>query len=837
MKWSKKIIGLIACLWSIQVAAQGNIKNAIDLLNQLEKQYSVNFNYLPEELKPIEIKFALPNEPEIAKVLEYISQETHLDFDNYKPNYYNVKLQKYTYCLQWIDLNTLLPIVGLNFQLNDNSYLKTNAVGKTFIHEIEKISQLQVTDFEYVLVEDVALKSGQFNCQKIYVAKVESLNEIVITDYLTEGIQIENNLGIKIEPAKMGSLAGLVQPDAFHSLQYIPGILSTTESISEINTRGGTHDENLILWNGVRMYQTGHFFGMISALNSFAPNEIKVYKNGSSAKYNEGLSAVMDIETFSKFDAENSSTLHVNMLGTSLATSQQLSNKWKLDAAMRISFTNEFISPTYRQFSDRVFQNTDLTTPTLETISTNNIDFFFQDLSFNVQHKASEKDELKFGFLGFQNQLDFDEFNTATSQSAPNLLSQDSYLAMMRWNRKWNSKWKSHVQLSGSYYLLEGFNASAVSAQSIAQKNEVLDTKLQFQNQLEVANYGQLMLGYDFQEIGVTNENRVNFPNIFQSDKKVVQIHSLYSTFAPQNLDERFQAELGLRTNYYSRINQLIVEPRINLSYAIAKHQKLLLLGEIKHQSISQIIQQQQDFFGVEQRRWSLNNTDDFQLAKSHQIEVGWQLATRSWLLQSQVYYKTVEGFNSKSQGFQNQLESVNINGSYTTFGWENLVQKKWTNLRLWANFSLSKNDYEFETFSPSIFPSNFELSFAGASGISYQYQAFSIALGSRFHTGRPFTTVDEANPIIDAGINPSIQFNSPNQANLTSYFQVNASADYTWQLAKSNVKMGASVMNIFDQRTTLNQFYELDNTATAILTRRLTNLGFTPNFFVTYLF
>ena len=835
MKWSKKIVFVTLFLWCIQGIAQ--IKNGVELLAYLEDNYEVNFNYLPEEVAQVVISFTLDENAEISAILNQIHLQTNLIFENYKPKYYNVRLQKYSYCFEFIDFSTNKPIPQLQFLVNKEDFYKSNAFEKVFISNTANITDFSIVDFNYSLAEASTSKQTDISCQKVYVMEVESLNEVIITDYLTKGISIGNDMAIRIKPSQMGSLPGLVQPDAFHSLQYIPGIMSANESIAEINTRGGTHDQNLMLWNGVRMYQTGHFFGMISALNSFAPNEIKVYKNGSSARYNEGLSSVVDITTFSEFDAENSSTIHANLLGTSLATSQQLNNRWKIDAAMRVSFTNAFTSPTYQQFSERVFQNTDVFLPNQDAIETSNIDFYFQDLSVNVQHKVTEKDVLKFGFLGFQNQLDFDEINSVTNERAANFLSQDSYMGMFNWEHIWNAKNKSEVQFSGSFYNLEGFNSSILTAQSIEQKNEIIDLKLSLIHQLQFAEEKQLMLGYDYQEIGITNQNQVDFPSIFQSDKKVVEIHSLFAEWEQKAANNKLQIQFGLRSNYYSRINKLVLEPRFNLAYQLNGGHQLLLLGEQKHQSISQLIEQQQDFFGVDQRRWSLNNKDAFQLAKSQQLEMGWQYSSRSWLLQSQVYYKTVEGFNSKSQGFQNQLELVNIIGSYTTYGWESLLQKKWKNLRLWTNFSFSKNDYSFEGFSPSIFPNNFELSLANSSGISYQQEQFSISIGSRFHTGRPYTTLNENSPIIDIEFNPSIQFNSPNQENLPVYLQINASADYSIPFNKSELKFGASVMNIFNRRTSLNEFYELNNSADTILTRRLRNLGFTPNFFATYYF
>jgi hypothetical protein len=35
---------------------------------------------------------------------------------------------------------------------------------------------------------------------------------------------------------------------------------STNESIANINVRGGTNDQNLMLWDNIKMYHSGHFW-------------------------------------------------------------------------------------------------------------------------------------------------------------------------------------------------------------------------------------------------------------------------------------------------------------------------------------------------------------------------------------------------------------------------------------------------------------------------------------------------------------------------------------------------------------------------------------------------
>jgi hypothetical protein len=57
---------------------------------------------------------------------------------------------------------------------------------------------------------------------------------------------------------KFGILPGLVDPDVLQSIQLY-GVESTNESIANINVRGGTNDQNLMLWDDIKMYHSGHF--------------------------------------------------------------------------------------------------------------------------------------------------------------------------------------------------------------------------------------------------------------------------------------------------------------------------------------------------------------------------------------------------------------------------------------------------------------------------------------------------------------------------------------------------------------------------------------------------
>lgn len=87
----------------------------------------------------------------------------------------------------------------------------------------------------------------------------QKLDEITISNYLTTGINKDNSGAITIAPKQFGILPGLIAPDILKTIQDLPGVLSVDETVSNINVRGGTHDQNLILYDGIKMYQSGHF--------------------------------------------------------------------------------------------------------------------------------------------------------------------------------------------------------------------------------------------------------------------------------------------------------------------------------------------------------------------------------------------------------------------------------------------------------------------------------------------------------------------------------------------------------------------------------------------------
>ena len=98
---------------------------------------------------------------------------------------------------------------------------------------------------------------------------------------------------IGISPAALAKLPSYGEKDIFRSLQLLPGISGSNESSSGLFVRGGTPDQNLVLFDGFTVYHVDHLFGFFSAFNANAVKDVQLYKGGFDAKYGGRLSSCL----------------------------------------------------------------------------------------------------------------------------------------------------------------------------------------------------------------------------------------------------------------------------------------------------------------------------------------------------------------------------------------------------------------------------------------------------------------------------------------------------------------------------------------------------------------
>ena len=127
------------------------------------------------------------------------------------------------------------------------------------------------------------------------VAGVKTLESVTISAALnvkstTMGVQSIDIKTIKQVPALFG------EADVLRVVMALPGVKTVGEASTGLNVRGGSTDQNLILFNDATIYNPAHFFGMFSSFNPDLVKEVNLYKSSIPPRYGGRLSSVLDIE-------------------------------------------------------------------------------------------------------------------------------------------------------------------------------------------------------------------------------------------------------------------------------------------------------------------------------------------------------------------------------------------------------------------------------------------------------------------------------------------------------------------------------------------------------------
>lgn len=813
---------------------KGKVMPFKKIIIDIEAQHDVSFNYTEDNIEGLE--FNPPKKSlSLEQKLEYLRKKTNLSFENIGNKFINIyKIDTVSkmvcgYVLSSIDKK---PIENANIILNNKSHFTTDSEGYFEFNE-ENRNTFVISHVGFASKRIAAGNTNVKDCIQILLEpEITELQEIKTNAILASGISKKTDGSLEIKPKKFGILPGLIEADALQTMQQIPGVNSLDESVSSINVRGGTHDQNLFLWNGIRMFQTGHFFGLISVFNPNLAHTISIYKNGSSAFYGESVSSVVDISSTPEKAEKNSFSAGINMINADVYAKYNLSKKSYIEISARKSITDFVETPTYREYFNKVFQNTTIT----DFSQSQNLNyksdkkFGFYDATIKYAQKIGIKDQLVLDLITIKDNLEVNKSATSynINKSQNNILRQQNYGANLSWKRNWNNFNTTKINVYNSSYELLANQYTTYENQRVVQENTVNNNGTNLENNHILNSKFSFSDGYQFNEIGITNLEQVTNPDFYRKVKDVLRTHALIFEGKYNDTVSRVYLKGGMRLNYIEKFKKYIAEPRIQLGYGISKSVTLELLGELKSQNSQQIIDLQKDYFGIEKRRWIVSNNGTIPIQRSKQLSLNLFYQKNNWLLDIENFYKKVTGITTSSQGFQNQLEFVRTTGDYEIWGTEMLIQKKINHFLTWLSYTYNENNYDFPDYEYQRFPNNFELTHTLSWAGIYEKNNFKIALGTKWSSGRPKTSPDLSR--IDLS-DPVLVYNRPNNSNLHMFSQVNLSSTYKWETAHGiQYKIGISILNILNRRNETSEYYRINSLTNSIEEVDTFSLQRTPN-------
>jgi hypothetical protein len=838
MGLNKWIICLLLCIGSLCYGQNSAKKIPLtDVIVSIEKQFNLKFSYAVEDVASITIERPKTS-LNLKETIEYLNSNTLLNFKAIDNRYVTVSV-----------INKTISVCGIVFTEEDKKPL----IGASVV--VKNIGRSTITDkngqfnfqniplnavlstsylgFESKQIPATELFSSQNNCKEIILnTKNEELNQVLVNLYLTPGLQKYLDGSIVLNTKKFGILPGLIEPDVLQSIQALPGVESSNESIANINVRGGTNDQNLMIWDNIKMYHSGHFFGLISAYNPNLTNKVIVSKNGTSAEYSDGVSSTINMQTKDEISTAFSGGTGINLISTDAFLEIPIAKKVALHISGRRSTTDLYKSPTYSNYFDRSFQDSEInkSNDQLKTSS----DFYFYDYTAKLLFDLNDKHQFRANIIGINNALDYSEshlINSTQTESKASRLSQKNSGYGGNWKGQWTPKLSTNFIAYLSKYNINATDYRVGTDQLLTEANEVLESGVKLNANYIATDNLNLLFGYQLNETGMLNQTTVSNPVYSSTKKDVLLNHALFSEVEYNKKNTYLR--VGMRLNYFQKFEKFIIEPRINIRQKLSDQFALKIEGEFKNQSTTQIVDFEDDFLGVEKRRWVLVTDKDIPIATSNQGSFGIEFNQKSLNIEATGFYKTVNGITASNQGFYNSFQYTNANGSYTVKGLELLANKRTFKYSVWLSYTFSTNEYEFATFTPSFFPNNVDIRHSASIGFNYNiFKNLKIAVGSTLRNGQPYTKPIEGKETMRIGNRTAVNYDTPNKENLHNFLRLDASLNYNFNISPLiKASLTAGVVNATDSKNLINRYYKVNpNDTNKAIQVDNKSLGLTPN-------
>ena len=831
------------------------------ILNEIEQKHEVKFSFSSKLIKNI-LCTPFTNQILLKDKLQNLSKQSNLEFNLIDNRYIIIKEKevtfKHTICGTLIHSKTKEPAAFSSIIIQGTSRGTTADENGRFT--LQNVASNQNIEIQSIGFNSVIIQAYKFFNSSCLVINLEEenieLEEVLISDYITQGISKKQNGAIEVAPKKLGILPGLIEPDVLLSLQLLPGIQSPSETAAGLHIRGSSPDQNLVLFDGIKMFQSGHFFGLISSFNPYVTKKINLFRNGTEAKFGDRIGGVLDIssgEDVPNFEAG----FGVNLTHADAFIKTPLfNNKAGFVFSARRSITDLVETITYKNFSESVFQNTRILDETLNNsnrLSNVNNDFYFKDYNLKFVVNISEKNQLSISNLFNKNQLNFSSENQRFRETSLDDITYQNKGTRILWTYKTKSKFIQNIDFHTSEYEFDYLGNRAVirnnsndnSDRDFEVKNHVSDLGVNYDFSIKLKNNLQFASGYQYSKTKVFYLFNNNVPNaqdnILLSDQNSDNTtHALFTEIKYNNKNSFLS--LGVRANRFSSAKNWFIEPRLFASTKISDSFTLKTSGEVKNQAVSQVIEYRNNGIGLENNVWAVAN-QNIPILKSKQFSIGFLYYKNGWNLDVDFYKKKIKGLTLMTDDIANNTQANRvpfyISGESSIDGIDVLLKKRFGNYRSWISYSFTYTKQQFKEL-------NNGTKFDGIDAIPHSFtwshtfklKQFEFSLGWKLRSGIPYT--EAKGTFNDNNNNLRVLYGNVNEKRLPSYQKFDFSSTYKFYFSKKHKvegKFGVSLLNLLNEKNILDRIYELKvvNNPGNVEEQKLVktdriSLGFTPN-------
>lgn len=369
-----------------KISVQFQNHQASDVLRILKEKTGLNFSFKSKILREVPAYTASYNQVTIRVILNEWVQNTGLQWEFIAPK--TVVIQEQTrnkpiHVFRGRVLDSLsgesLPHATLYIR-ETGGYAQTNQEGYFAIMLHAGTITLEVSYVGYN--KQVVILQKEHSKYDIQLNPILYLAPATVESRKSEGLIKRHGKETRLQSWQINELSPMFgESDVFRTLQLLPGVQSVGEGAPGLYVRGGSQDQNLILLDGVQIYNPVHILGFYSIFNPAIVKGVSLKKGQFPAQYGGRLSSVIDITTISGNRNRLQGEASVGIIGSQLSVNGPINSKTTFVLSARRTHLDLLLSP---------FLDANLSTQNTGFLSA----YYFYDLNGKVTHLINKKNRL-----------------------------------------------------------------------------------------------------------------------------------------------------------------------------------------------------------------------------------------------------------------------------------------------------------------------------------------------------------------------------------------------------------------------------------------------------------
>ncbi|MFY9592301.1 MAG: TonB-dependent receptor [Bacteroidales bacterium] len=181
----------------------------------------------------------------------------------------------------------------------------TNLGAATDLNGYFSIPKIPIGDYKIIItyvgydsiVEDLRIESAKLYSKNFYMTKSAFVLDETVVSAERQEMKTQTRISmVKVSPTQIKQLPSVGgEPDIAQYLQVVPGVTFTGDQGGQLYIRGGSNIQNLVLLDGMTIYNPFHSIGLFSVFDSDIIRNADIYTGGFNADYGGRISSVMDL--------------------------------------------------------------------------------------------------------------------------------------------------------------------------------------------------------------------------------------------------------------------------------------------------------------------------------------------------------------------------------------------------------------------------------------------------------------------------------------------------------------------------------------------------------------